>query len=135
MTCRDGREQRGRRANNRCHARMFFQNGAMKSLLLKLAPGIAVAAFIFNLPAAKAADEIAAANSTSTLRLAAIFGDNMVLQRQQTVPVWGWAAPDADVTPSGARRSPPQNFWIGTKHLCFGAKNSCDEAKERCDDT
>ena len=30
--------------------------------------------------------------------LAAIFGDNMVLQQQQTVPVWGWADPNANVT-------------------------------------
>jgi len=32
------------------------------------------------------------------LKLAAIFGDNMVLQQQQPVPVWGWAAPGAEVT-------------------------------------
>src|ERR1700748_2792835 len=32
------------------------------------------------------------------LRLAAIFGDNMVLQQQERVPVWGWAAPGATVT-------------------------------------
>jgi sialate O-acetylesterase len=32
------------------------------------------------------------------LKLPAIFGDNMVLQQQQPVPVWGWAAPGATVT-------------------------------------
>ena len=32
------------------------------------------------------------------LRVAAIFGDNMVLQQQQRVPVWGWASPGAAVT-------------------------------------
>lgn len=32
------------------------------------------------------------------LRTAAIFGDNMVLQREQTVPIWGWATPGAEVT-------------------------------------
>jgi len=32
------------------------------------------------------------------LKLPAIFGDNMVLQQQIPVPVWGWAAPAAKVT-------------------------------------
>jgi sialate O-acetylesterase len=32
------------------------------------------------------------------LKLPAIFSDNMVLQQQMTVPVWGWAAPDAEVS-------------------------------------
>ncbi len=32
------------------------------------------------------------------LKLSAIFGDNMVLQQQLAVPVWGWAAPGAEVT-------------------------------------
>ena len=32
------------------------------------------------------------------IKLAAIFGDNMVLQQQLAVPVWGWAAPGANVT-------------------------------------
>ena len=32
------------------------------------------------------------------LKLAAIFGDNMVLQQNLPVPVWGWAAPGANVT-------------------------------------
>ena len=31
------------------------------------------------------------------LKLAAIFGDNMVLQQQQRVPVWGWSTPGAAV--------------------------------------
>jgi len=69
----------------------------MKSSLLKLAPAIAAVVLIFNSQIAQAADETAATNS-SALRLAAIFGDNMVLQQQQTVPVWGWAAPNADLT-------------------------------------
>jgi sialate O-acetylesterase len=34
----------------------------------------------------------------AALKLAAIFGDNMVLQQQQRVPVWGWASPGAAVT-------------------------------------
>jgi sialate O-acetylesterase len=32
------------------------------------------------------------------LKLAAIFGDNMVLQQQQRVPIWGWSTPGAAVT-------------------------------------
>ncbi len=34
------------------------------------------------------------------LKLAAIFGDNMVLQQNLPVPVWGWSAPGAEVTVS-----------------------------------
>ena len=37
-------------------------------------------------------------SSTGALKLAAIFGDNMVLQQQQAVPIWGWTAPGANVT-------------------------------------
>ena len=32
------------------------------------------------------------------VRLAHVFGDNMVLQREMPVPVWGWAEPGEDVT-------------------------------------
>lgn len=32
------------------------------------------------------------------LSLPGVFGDNMVLQREQAVPVWGWAAPGEKVT-------------------------------------
>ena len=32
------------------------------------------------------------------VRLAAIFGNNMVLQRDAVVPLWGWAAPGARIT-------------------------------------
>jgi sialate O-acetylesterase len=41
------------------------------------------------------------------LKVAAIFGDNMVLQQQQVVPVWGWSAPEATVTVkfSGQKKS------------------------------
>jgi sialate O-acetylesterase len=36
--------------------------------------------------------------ATAQLRLARIFGDHMVLQRQQTIPIWGWAAPGSTVS-------------------------------------
>ncbi|MCY2990169.1 MAG: sialate O-acetylesterase, partial [Planctomycetota bacterium] len=32
------------------------------------------------------------------LKLAALFGDHMVLQRDRPVPVWGWAKPGEEVT-------------------------------------
>jgi hypothetical protein len=83
--------------NNRCLARLVSQNEAMKNFLLRLAAIVAAVVLVFNSQTAKAADEMSATN-LSALRLAAIFGDNMVLQQQQTIPVWGWAAPDADVT-------------------------------------
>jgi sialate O-acetylesterase len=37
-------------------------------------------------------------SAQAELRLAAIFGDNMVLQQQMKIPVWGWAKPGAKVT-------------------------------------
>ena len=37
-------------------------------------------------------------SARAELKLAAIFGDNMVLQQRMVVPVWGWAAPGAAVT-------------------------------------
>jgi sialate O-acetylesterase len=76
----------------------ILENGAMKTSLL---PGLVVvlgACLIFNLSTANAATaEIPPANSPA-LRVAAIFGDNMVLQQQMAVPVWGWASSNAEVT-------------------------------------
>lgn len=37
-------------------------------------------------------------SARAELKLPAIFGDNMVLQQQMAVPVWGWAAPGTEVT-------------------------------------
>ena len=37
-------------------------------------------------------------SARAALTLPAIFGDNMILQQQLAVPVWGWAAPQANVT-------------------------------------
>jgi sialate O-acetylesterase len=34
----------------------------------------------------------------TSLRLPALFGDHVVLQRDQPVPVWGWSAPGEEVT-------------------------------------
>ncbi|WP_145055846.1 hypothetical protein [Lignipirellula cremea] len=37
------------------------------------------------------------ADAAEPLRLAGIFADHMVLQREQPIPVWGWANKDATV--------------------------------------
>ena len=34
-------------------------------------------------------------SARAELNLPAIFGDNMVLQQEMRVPVWGWAKPGA----------------------------------------
>lgn len=57
------------------------------------------------------------AADSDTLRLPAIFGDNMVLQQQQPVPVWGWSAPGARVTvkfagQSKSTRADKQGRWM-----------------------
>ncbi len=39
-----------------------------------------------------------AAGAETALRLPAMFGDHMVLQRDRAVPVWGWAPPGEEVT-------------------------------------
>ena len=40
------------------------------------------------------------ASAQAALKLPALFGDNMVLQRGFPVPVWGWADPNETVTVS-----------------------------------
>jgi sialate O-acetylesterase len=58
---------------------------------------------ISRLPVALVATLLSLASTLSAraeLKVAAIFGDNMVLQQQQSVPIWGWSDPDAAVTVS-----------------------------------
>jgi len=55
----------------------------------------------FTLTHAAFAEEV----GTNSLKLAAIFGDNMVLQQEQTVPIWGWSAPGATVVVKFAGQS------------------------------
>lgn len=43
--------------------------------------------------------------SAAAPRLAGVFGDGMVLQRDQAAPVWGWADPDEVVTVAFAGQS------------------------------
>ena len=69
-----------------------YQNEPMISFSSKcFATGLLGVALVFSLRAG-------GSTRAAALRLAAIFGDNMVLQQQQAVPIWGWAAPNADVT-------------------------------------
>jgi sialate O-acetylesterase len=56
---------------------------------------------------------------TNSLRLPAIFGDNMVLQQQMRVPVWGWANPGERVTVHCAGQektatADPNGHWLVT---------------------
>ncbi len=47
----------------------------------------------------RAADDPAAIHPAPTaLQLPSVFGDNMVLQQQQPVPIWGWSRPGTEVT-------------------------------------
>jgi sialate O-acetylesterase len=46
-----------------------------------------------------------AAVATAAVRLPAMIGDNMVLQRSRPVPIWGWASKGEDVTVSVAGQS------------------------------
>jgi sialate O-acetylesterase len=56
---------------------------------------------IFRLPTALVGVALATTLSAhAELKVAAIFGDNMVLQQQQAVPVWGWADPGKTVAVS-----------------------------------
>lgn len=41
---------------------------------------------------------ISCSPALATLRLAGVFSDNMVLQRDRPIPVWGWATPGQRVT-------------------------------------
>ena len=56
------------------------------------------------------------------LRLASVFGDDMVLQREKTVPVWGWATPGEVVTVSFAGQSVNLRFALsyGSYYLDAG---------------
>src|SRR5690242_13843101 len=44
-------------------------------------------------------------SANAGLKMPAVFGDNMVLQRQISVPVWGWSDPGAKVTVTFAGQS------------------------------
>ena len=48
----------------------------------------------------------AALLSAEDLRVAHVFSDHMVLQRESTVPVWGWGKPGKTVTVTASL--PPQ---------------------------
>lgn len=43
---------------------------------------------------------VAVSSAVADLKLPAIFSDHMIVQRDQAVPVWGWADPEEEVTVS-----------------------------------
>ncbi|MDX2200166.1 MAG: sialate O-acetylesterase [Phycisphaerae bacterium] len=57
-----------------------------------------ILAFVVFVSFAAAAREASALPADESLRLPKIFGSGMVLQRDQEVPVWGWAAPASRVS-------------------------------------
>lgn len=68
----------------------------MKKTILALVLFAALGAHAFGQQIVFVANTNGAVGST-TLKLPAIFGDNMVLQQQQPVPIWGWGVPGAQV--------------------------------------
>ena len=66
-------------------------------------------------------------SARAELKVAAIFGDNMVLQQGQPVPVWGWSNPGAEVTvkfggQTGTVQADAQGRWqVKLKQLAASA--------------
>ena len=57
-------------------------------------------------------------NVSADLRLPAVISDNMVLQEQRAVPIWGWAEPGESVTVTGSwenssvsAKADPEGKW------------------------
>ena len=48
---------------------------------------------------------VSARPTLAEVRLPHIFGDHMVLQQHQAIPVWGWATPGEQITVQVAQRS------------------------------
>jgi sialate O-acetylesterase len=69
----------------------------MSSRFLRTACCFATAATVALAPRTFGAGERSFARADSLLRLPRIFGDGMVLQRDQRIPVWGWVRPGARV--------------------------------------
>ena len=61
---------------------------AVRLVVLTALIGVSVPSTGRSAPAVQAAE----------LKLAGVFGDHMVLQRDKPVPVWGWAEPGEQVT-------------------------------------
>jgi sialate O-acetylesterase len=64
-----------------------------------------LAAFMLGMPTGRAPRYTPISPAPPTLRLARLFGDGMVVQRDAAIPVWGWAAPGDTVTVTFAGRT------------------------------
>jgi sialate O-acetylesterase len=102
-----------------------FQNKPMK--LTRASTTLAATILSFHLAA------------RAELKLPAIFGDNMVLQQQLAVPVWGWSEPGAAVTvkfagQSKATHADASGRWLvklGKLKASFTPQNLLVEASEK----
>ena len=69
---------------------------------------------------------VAVSAPAAELKLAAIFGDNMVLQQNQSVPVWGWSDPGDAVTVAFGGRTAATRAGADGKWLVKLAKLKAD---------
>ena len=65
---------------------------------------------------AAVAGTLAAASAQADIRLPAVIGDNMVLQQEMPIAIWGWAAAGEQVTvtlagKSAAATAGPGRIW------------------------
>ena len=56
------------------------------------------AALLLSPSAASAAEDKPAAKPAPAIELGTPFGDNLILQREMDLPVWGWSKPGTTVT-------------------------------------
>ena len=86
-----------------------------------LANWISQGRFIFSLYANQSRtvllDEIVVTGAPSPLRLPGVLGHSMVLQRNATVPIWGWAEPGQAVQVSFADQTKTATTEIGRAHV------------------
>jgi sialate O-acetylesterase len=54
-------------------------------------------------------------HSFAQIKLPSLIGDHMVLQRNSTVPIWGWSTPGSEIT--------IQTDWDNSNYSCKTAEN------------
>jgi sialate O-acetylesterase len=71
--------------------------------------------------------------TAAELKLAAVFSDHMVLQRDKAVPVWGWADPGASVTVEFAGQKKTATADAGGKWLVkLDPLEACADPRSLC---